>query len=174
MSSQGFTHLDPNGQAQMVDVGAKPPTARIAVARATIYLSSDTLHAIADQNLDKGEVLQVARLAGIMAAKRTDELIPLCHSLGLEQISVRFALLPAHDAIIIEATARCTGKTGVEMEALVAAQLAALTIYDMCKARDRALVLSHCFLYKKSGGRSGDFVHPDPPGPAVPDDHVWR
>lgn len=158
----------------MVDVGDKPVTARSATARAVLSLSPDTLAAIASHQIAKGEVLQVARLAGIMAAKRTDELIPLCHSLGLEQVSVRFALVPAHSAIVIEAVARCTGKTGVEMEALVAAQLAALTIYDMCKARDRALVLSHCFLYKKSGGRSGEFVHPAPPGPPLAEDQEWR
>jgi cyclic pyranopterin phosphate synthase len=158
----------------MVDVGDKPITARSATARAFVTLSPDTLDAIAHDQIAKGSVLQVARLAGIMAAKRADELIPLCHALPLDQVAIRFALLPAHSTIVIEATARCVAKTGVEMEALIAAQLAALTIYDMCKARDRAICLAHCFLYKKSGGKSGDFIHPDPPGPALSDDLDWR
>ena len=113
MSADSFTHLDAAGRAHMVDVGDKPVTARSATARAVLSLSPDTLAAIAAHQISKGEVLQVARLAGIMAVKCTDELIPLCHSLGLEQVNVRFALLPAHSAIVIEAVARCTGKTNL-------------------------------------------------------------
>jgi len=157
----------------MVDIAEKAVTHRVATARAFVRLAHDTLIAIRDGHIHKGEVLQVARLAGIMAAKRTDELIPLCHTLGLEKVSVQFLLLPGDHLIAIEATASLTGKTGVEMEAMVAVQAAALTLYDMCKSRDRGMVIEHAHLYFKSGGRSGDFTRPDPPGPAIPDDAEW-
>lgn len=162
-----LTHLDDQGQASMVDVGAKSATARRAVARAFVFMSDETLEAIAAGQVVKGEVLQVARIAGIMAAKRTDELIPLCHSLGLDHAQVRFALLPEHGAVLVEATASCQGKTGVEMEAMVAASIAALTIYDMVKGLDKGVTVEHLHLYEKTGGKSGHFTHPSAPGPAL-------
>ena len=134
-----FSHLDAQGRASMVDVSDKPVTLRQATARTFVLMSEDTLSRIKANDVAKGDVLSVARIAGIQAAKRTDELIPLCHSLGLDSVSVRFAFLPG--ALLIEATARCSGKTGVEMEAMVAASAAALTIYDMCKAVDKAMVV---------------------------------
>ncbi len=166
-----FTHLDDQGRASMVDVSDKPITRRVAVARGFVHMASETLARIQEQDIAKGDVLSVARLAGIMAAKRTDEWIPLCHSLGLDHVSVSFAFLP--DALAIEAVATCQGKTGVEMEAMIAISAAAMTIYDMCKGVDRAMVVSSLHLYRKSGGRSGDFVHPSPPGPPLHDPISW-
>lgn len=151
----------------MVDVGAKSSTTRRAVARAFVFMSDDTLDAIATQQVAKGEVLQVARIAGIMAAKRTDELIPLCHSLGLDHAQVRFAILPEHGAVLVEAIASCQGKTGVEMEAMVAASIASLTIYDMVKGLDKGVIVEHLHLHEKTGGKSGHFIHPSAPGPAL-------
>ena len=163
----------------MVDVGDKPTTSRVAVVRGCVFMQPATLHAIREHDIKKGEVLQVARLAGIMAAKRTDELIPLCHSLGLDQVDVRFLLRegdPGEAAsVVIEATARCQGKTGVEMEAMVATSAAAMTIYDMCKAIDRGMSIGPVYLHHKSGGKSGDFTHPAPPPLAnLPDDPDWE
>lgn len=151
-----FTHLDSSGAARMVDVGQKQPTAREAVAEAYVTMKVETGKAIRDNQNQKGEVLQVARLAGIMAAKRTDELIPLCHGLPLESIDVDFAFEDP-TTLRITATARVTAKTGIEMEAMTAASVAALTVYDMCKAIDRGMEVRHIRLIKKSGGKSGTY-----------------
>ena len=151
-----LTHLDASGAAAMVDVGAKGVTDRVAVASARLRTRPDVIRQIEEKALAKGDVLAVARVAGIMAAKRTAELIPLCHPLGLDSVEVAFELL--EDAVQIRASARCEGKTGVEMEALTAAAVAGLTVYDMCKAVDRAMVLERVQLEEKSGGKSGRFV----------------
>ena len=156
-----FSHLDEKGRASMVDVGAKTVTGRTAIARAMVYMQPTTLHALTDPEHPKGDVLQVARLAGIMAAKRTDELIPLCHSLGLDHVQVRFCVLS--DGVLLETTASCQGKTGVEMEAMTAASIASLTIYDMVKGVDKQVWVGMVYLHKKTGGKSGTFVHPNPP-----------
>ena len=169
-----LTHLDAQGRASMVDVGQKVPSPRQAVARAFVRMSPTTLQAIMTHQVAKGEVLQVARLAGIMAAKRTDELIPLCHSLGLDHVQVRFALLPEQGGVLIEASASCSGKTGVEMEAMMAASVAALTLYDMCKGLDKGMVIEQVHLRLKLGGKSGRFEHPDSPGGPLPSTLEWR
>ena len=153
----GLSHLDEQGRARMVDVGAKAETERVAVARARITMQSATLALIQAGSVKKGDVLTVAQIAGIQAAKRTHELIPMCHPLLLTHIAVELA--PGEAAqeawIDIEATVRTTGKTGVEMEALTAASVAALTVYDMCKAADRSMHIRDVRLVHKSGGRSG-------------------
>jgi cyclic pyranopterin phosphate synthase len=156
----GLTHLDEQGRVKMVDVGEKPITRREAVARASIAMQPATLEAIVGGTLKKGEALAAARLAGIMAAKRTHELIPLCHQIPLEVVEVEFAPAAERSALEIEARAVTQARTGVEMEALVAASAAALTIYDMAKAIDRAMVIGAIRLIRKSGGRSGDFIRP--------------
>ncbi len=157
MSNQlQLSHINATGQATMVDVGAKAVTPREAVARGFISLQKETLQLLQQNALPKGNAIETARLAGIMAAKRTGELIPLCHPLGLDFVDVQIA---AHEnGLAIEATARCHGQTGVEMEALTAVSVAALTLYDMCKAVDKMMVIGEIRLAKKSGGRSGDFV----------------
>ena len=152
------THLDDSGTAHMVDVGTKPATARRAVAGGRIAMSAGALAAIRDGNAPKGDVLSTARIAGIMAAKRTAELIPLCHPLALSKVGVDFDWLD--DGIAVTATAATTGPTGVEMEALTAASVALLTLYDMAKALDRAMVIGDVRLLEKSGGRSGDWRAP--------------
>lgn len=154
----GLTHLDSEGAARMVDVGGKPATARRAVASGIITMSPEALAAIRAGDAPKGDVLGTARLAGIMAAKRTGDLIPLCHPLGLEAVSVDFAF--EDTAIRVTATASVTGKTGVEMEAMVAASVALLTIYDMAKAIDKGMVIAEVRLIAKSGGKSGDWKAP--------------
>ncbi len=141
----------------MVDVSAKPVSDRMAKAEATVFMRPETLRIIRQKEISKGDVLEVARLAGIMATKRTDELIPLCHSLGLDSATVEFSFLD-EKSLHIESTVRVTGKTGVEMEALTAVSVAALTVYDMCKAIDRGIEISHVRLLEKSGGKSGHFV----------------
>lgn len=151
----GLTHLDSEGAARMVDVGGKPATARRAVASGIITMSPEALAAIRAGDAPKGDVLGTARLAGIMAAKRTGDVIPLCHPLGLEAVSVDFAF--EETAIRVTATASLTGKTGVEMEAMVAASVALLTIYDMAKAIDKGMVIAEVRLIAKSGGKSGDW-----------------
>ena len=153
--SKKLTHLDEQGQAKMVDVGQKQDTERLAVARGSVVMQPATLQLIIEGNLKKGDVLTVAQLAGIMAAKRTSDLIPLCHPLLLTHIDV--VCTPNLDAscVDIEATVRLRGKTGVEMEALTAVSVAALTIYDMAKAVDREMQLTEIRLAQKSGGRSG-------------------
>ncbi len=161
MSDPALSHLDSAGRARMVDVGGKPITAREAVAEGFVSLQPATVRAIADGTVPKGEVLAVARIAGIMAAKRCGELIPLCHPLGLEGVTVDFEVPPVPavgaDAvdpvrIRIEAAARVTGRTGVEMEALTAVSVAALTVYDMCKAIDKSMEIGGIRLLRKTGG----------------------
>lgn len=151
-----LTHFDEHGASRMVDTSAKPETLRQAKASAQVRMSPATLALIRDRGLAKGDVLEVARLAGIMAAKRTGELIPLCHPLPITSAVVDFTFA-ADDLLRIEATVRVFGRTGVEMEALTAASVAALTVYDMCKAVDRAMSVERIRLEEKSGGRSGDF-----------------
>lgn len=152
-----LTHFDADGRAVMVNVSEKAVTKRVAVAEARIVMQPETLALIASGSVKKGDVLGVARLAGIMAAKRTPDLIPLCHPLALSAVSVDFELDRDAHAVLIEATVRVTGKTGVEMEALTAASVAALTIYDMCKAVDRGMVIGSVQLKHKSGGKSGTY-----------------
>ncbi len=152
-----FSHFDGSGQAVMVDVSAKPISARRATARARVVMAAATLALIEAGGAKKGDVLGVARLAGIMAAKRTADLIPLCHPLPLDSVTVDLIAAPP-DAVEITATVRTTGRTGVEMEALTAASVAALTVYDMCKAVDRGMRIEALRLVAKSGGKSGDFA----------------
>lgn len=152
-----FTHLDADGRARMVDVGNKPPTRRTAVVKAVVRLSEKTYSLLVDDALPKGDVLTTAKLAGIMAAKRTSDLIPLCHPLYLTQVDVRFALDPKEFLILVEAEAKTEGQTGVEMEAMCAASVAALTIYDMCKAVQKDIVIESIRLVSKTGGKSGEF-----------------
>lgn len=153
-----LTHLDDQGNANMVDVGDKPESQRIAVAGGRVLMKPETLQLIKDGNIKKGDVLTVARIAGIMAAKRTSELIPLCHPIAINKIAVDLALDEANNAINITATVRTTGKTGVEMEALTAVSTAALTIYDMAKAVDREMRLTDIHLLEKRGGVHGDYL----------------
>lgn len=154
-----LTHLDEHGQARMVDVGGKPDSARKAVATGRIRLSAEALAAVRDGSGPKGDVLGAARIAGIMAAKKTAELIPLCHSLALDTVSIEFAF--EDDAIRATATASLTGRTGVEMEAMTATSLALLTIYDMAKALDKGMVIEGVRLLAKSGGKSGEWRAPE-------------
>lgn len=156
--SKQLTHLDEQGRADMVDVGDKPETDRLAVAAGSVYMQPETLRLIRDGQMKKGDVLTVARIAGIMAAKRTAELIPLCHPIPLTKIGVEMEFDDASNAIHITAQARTTGKTGVEMEALTAVSVAALTIYDMAKAVDRAMRISDIRLLEKRGGVHGDYL----------------
>jgi cyclic pyranopterin phosphate synthase len=158
-----LTHLDEHGRARMVDVGHKDDTQREAIAKGRVLMQPQTLALIQDRSIAKGDVLAVAQVAGIMAAKRTQELIPMCHPLLLTHVSLNFEPRPPEQpnglaSIEISATVRTTGKTGVEMEALTAVSVAGLTIYDMCKAVDRAMQLDAVRLVRKSGGKSGDFV----------------
>jgi|SRR6185295_12587451 len=152
-----LSHFDSEGASRMVDVGAKEITARLARASGQVHMAPATLALIRDRKLAKGDVLAVARLAGIMAAKRTSELIPLCHPLGLDSVELAFAF-PDDHTVAIEATARVTARTGVEMEALTAVTVAALTIYDMCKSVDRAMTIDQIRLEEKSGGKSGHYT----------------
>jgi len=154
----GLTHLDEQGRARMVDVGEKAETRREAIARGRVSLRPETLRMIVGGSAPKGDVLAAARIAGIMAAKRTPELIPLCHALLLTHVSVQIAPDAAGEALEIEATVRTKGQTGVEMEALTAVSVAALTIYDMCKAVDREMRIGDIRLAQKRGGRSGELV----------------
>jgi cyclic pyranopterin phosphate synthase len=155
--SKTLTHFDARGNAHMVDVGAKEVTERVAVAKASVVMQAATLKLIKDKKAAKGDVLAVAQLAGIMAAKRTSELIPLCHPLQLSNVEVKLSLDIKRKAVDIEATCKLKGRTGVEMEALTAASVAALTVYDMCKSVDRGMVISEVKLLHKSGGKSGTF-----------------
>jgi cyclic pyranopterin phosphate synthase len=154
----GFTHFDAAGNAAMVDVSAKPVTDRTATARARVAMEPATLAMIQAGTAKKGDVLGVARIAGIMAAKRTAELIPLCHPLPISAVSVELTADAAGSAVEIAATVRTTGQTGVEMEALTAASVAALTVYDMCKSVDRSMRIEALRLTHKAGGKSGEFV----------------
>nr|PZN71486.1 MAG: cyclic pyranopterin monophosphate synthase MoaC [Bacillota bacterium] len=155
-----LTHLDERGHARMVDVGAKPETERVAVARAEVRMRPETLALIQSGGVPKGDVLGVARVAGIMAAKRTGELIPLCHPLPITQASVDFAFDEKESRVLIESRVSTVGRTGVEMEALTACAVAALTIYDMAKAVDKEMVIGAIRLVKKTGGKSGTFIRP--------------
>lgn len=156
-----FTHLDEKGRARMVDVSAKRATSREAVARGRVLMKPETARAIEKQTVAKGDVLAVAKIAGVMAAKRTSDLIPLCHPLEFTAVDVAFRTDARRGEIEIEAAVRTRGRTGVEMEALTAVSAAALTIYDMCKAADRAMTLSDIQLVLKRGGKSGTFRRKD-------------
>jgi cyclic pyranopterin phosphate synthase len=152
-----LTHIDKKGRIKMVDVSNKGTTLREAVAAGSIKMEKETLKLITDKNVAKGDVLETARLAGIMAAKKTCELIPLCHQLNLSTVSIDFKVDKRRSRINIETKAKCKGWTGVEMEALVAASTAALTNYDMCKAVDKGMIISDIMLMKKTGGKSGEW-----------------
>jgi cyclic pyranopterin phosphate synthase len=152
-----LTHLDSKGRARMVDVSAKDVTVRLAIASGRVTMRPETLRLIAAGSAPKGDVLAAARLAGIMAAKRTADLVPLCHPLPLDSITVELECDEAQSAVAITASCKTTGRTGVEMEALTAVTVAALTVYDMCKAVDRAMVIGEVCLLHKSGGRSGTY-----------------
>lgn len=152
-----LTHLDQKGRARMVDVSSKPSTLREARASASVNMKRQTLRLIKEGRVPKGDVLASARVAGIMAAKKTPELIPLCHPLNLASVEVDLKLQPTKGRVLITSRAVCTGQTGVEMEALTAAATAALTVYDMCKAVDREMTISEVMLLEKKGGRSGEF-----------------
>ncbi len=152
-----FTHIDDEGRVRMVDVTDKKTTARSAVAAGAIFMSSETFELIRNQKVKKGNVLETARIAGIMAAKKTSELIPMCHPLNITHVQVDFTLDEAQGCIGIEATVRIIDQTGVEMEALTAVSVAALTVYDMCKSYDKEMTISKIQLLKKSGGKSGTF-----------------
>jgi cyclic pyranopterin phosphate synthase len=156
----GLTHLDESGAARMVDVGGKDVTAREARAQAHISMSAATLDLIREGNVPKGDVFATARLAGVMAAKKAPELIPLCHPINLDSVVVDFEIDDDRTGLKILATARATDRTGVEMEALVAAGVAALTVYDMCKAADRGMEISSLRLLSKTGGKSGAWEAP--------------
>jgi cyclic pyranopterin phosphate synthase len=160
-SGASLSHIDEAGKVRMVDVGSKPDTERVAVARGSVVMQPETLGLIKSSGFDKGDVLGVARVAGIMAAKETAHLIPLCHPLPLHQVIVDFELDAARSAVNITATTKTTAKTGVEMEALTAVSVAALTIYDMCKSADRGMRIDAVRLVSKSGGKSGDIVLED-------------
>ncbi|HLS67720.1 MAG TPA: cyclic pyranopterin monophosphate synthase MoaC [Kiloniellales bacterium] len=153
----GFTHFDAEGRAVMVDVSDKEETERVAVAAGEIVMEPETLARIRDGAVTKGDVLSVARLAGIMGAKRTPDLIPLCHPLALTKVTLDLAIRPDRNAVEITATCKLKGRTGVEMEALTAVSVAALTIYDMCKAVDRGMRIDNIRLIHKSGGKSGTY-----------------
>ncbi len=152
-----LTHLDKDGRASMVDVGNKETTSREAVAEGSVYMAPATLSAIRDGAVPKGDVLASARIAGIMAAKRTPDLIPLCHPLPLTKISIDFKIDEPQNRVIITAAVRCKGRTGVEMEALTAVSVAALTIYDMAKALEKTMTIGDVQLLQKRGGKSGDW-----------------
>ena len=155
--AEEFSHMHTDGSVTMVDVGRKEESVRIAVAGAVVEMSAATLDLLQRAALPKGDVLTTAKIAGIMAAKRTSELIPMCHPLALDYVDIRFEIHAAPPRIELEAEARCTGRTGVEMEALVAAQMAAATIYDMCKAAQKDIRITNVRLLRKSGGKSGEF-----------------
>jgi len=152
-----LTHLDEKGRAKMVDVSEKQITRREAVARGSVYMKPDTIKLIKDRKIPKGDVFSVAKIAGIAAAKKTSELIPLCHPLSIASVDIDFDLNGKKNKVEIEARVKVVGQTGVEMEALTAVSVAALTIYDMCKAVDKEMVISDIMLMEKKGGRSGHF-----------------
>jgi len=156
--SNDFTHFNEEGRAKMVEVGEKLNTRREAVAVGSIHMMPETLKRIVDKNIRKGDVLAVSQVAGIMAAKQTSNLIPMCHNINLTGADINFSIDEKNSKIDIEAIVRTTGKTGVEIEALTAVSTAALTIYDMCKAVDRGMTITEIKLIKKTGGKSGDFL----------------
>ena len=153
-----LTHVDKKGKARMVDVTAKEITEREAVAKGSIFMKRDTLKAILANEIKKGDVLGTAKIAGIMAAKKTGDLIPLCHPLNIDSVDILFEPIQKTNCIDITAIAKASGKTGVEMEALAAVSVAALTIYDMCKAMDKGMIISDIRLIKKTGGKSGTYL----------------
>ena len=155
-----LTHFDEEGKAIMVDVGDKDSTRRVAVARCYVTMQPETLTRILENQVEKGDVFGVARLAGIMAAKKTPELIPLCHPLLINSVTVELSPDTARSRVEIEATVKVNGQTGVEMEALTAVTVAGLTVYDMCKAVDKTMTVGNVRLVEKSGGRSGHFINP--------------
>ena len=157
-SDSQFTHFDAAGQAHMVDVGAKQETHRVAVAAGTIRMRPETLALVAAGNAKKGDVLGIARIAAIMGAKRTSDLVPLCHPLALTKVGVEFEIDAAASSVHCRAQVETVGKTGVEMEALTAVQVGLLTIYDMCKAADRGMVMTDVRVLEKHGGKSGDWT----------------
>ncbi|MEY3610599.1 MAG: molybdenum cofactor biosynthesis protein [Pseudomonadota bacterium] len=159
--SQPLTHFDAHGQAHMVDVSDKAATRRSATAQGRIRMLPETLHLIEQGTAKKGDVLGIARIAGIQAAKKTSDLIPLCHPIALTRVAMSFEVEPVTHSVLCHATAECTGPTGVEMEALTAVQVALLTIYDMCKAVDRGMTITDVRLLEKHGGKSGSFVARD-------------
>jgi cyclic pyranopterin phosphate synthase len=150
-----LSHIDKEGRAAMVDVSGKPSTQREAAASGSVYLKRETMKMIADNKIAKGNVFETARLAGIMAAKRTGELIPLCHPLNLSSVRIDIKAERTKGRIVVDSRVRCSGQTGVEMEALTAVSVAALTVYDMCKAIDKGMVISDIMLLEKRGGKSG-------------------
>jgi len=162
-----FTHLDPLGRARMVDVTPKEPSHRRAVARCKVFMQPQTTVAVANREVTKGDVLAVARVAGIQAAKRTAELIPLCHPLPITRVTVNFELDESNPGVLCTAQVESMGRTGVEMEALAAVQIGLLTIYDMCKAADRGMVMGEIRVLEKHGGKSGDWVAPGGATPAI-------
>jgi cyclic pyranopterin phosphate synthase len=153
-----LSHLDEQGRARMVDVSEKETTSRIAIARGTVHMRRETLALILEDKIEKGDVFSVARVAGIMAAKKTSELIPMCHLLNITSIEIDLTPQQEPARVDIEASVRVSGKTGVEMEAMTAVSVAGLTIYDMCKAVDREMSIGEIRLFKKSGGKSGTFI----------------
>ncbi len=155
-----LTHFDKSGRSKMVDVTHKQDTAREAVAQATVIMQPETLRRILDRRIEKGDVLGVAQTAGIMAAKKTAELIPMCHSLNITSVEMEFLPDETRHCITVQAQVKLTGKTGVEMEALTAVSIASLTIYDMCKAVDRGIIIADIKLLRKSGGKSGRYERP--------------
>ncbi len=159
MSEAGFTHLDPLGRARMVDVTPKEPTHRRAIARGRVSMTTETASAVAQGAIKKGDVLAVARVAGIQAAKRASDLLPLCHPLLVGAVAINFEINDS--SIEVEAQVETVDRTGVEMEALTACSVSALTIYDMCKSMDRGMVIGEVALWEKTGGRSGHYRRPD-------------
>ena len=153
-----FTHLDKNGNAKMVDVSLKDVTVREAVAIGKVFMKADTLKMIKDSTIPKGDVAATARIAGIMAAKRTGDLIPMCHNIPIDSVKVDIKYDHDENCVCLKAAAKCTWKTGIEMEVLTAVSVAALTIYDMCKAVDKTMVIKDIKLIKKTGGKSGDYI----------------
>ena len=159
MADHGFTHLDPAGRARMVDVTPKDPSHRRAIAQGRVLMTAETALAVAQGAIKKGDVLAVARVAGIQAAKRCSDLIPLCHPLLVGAVTVNFEILDT--SIVVESQVETVDRTGVEMEALTACSVAALTVYDMCKSKDRSMVISDIALWEKTGGRSGYYRRED-------------
>lgn len=159
MPDQKLTHLDEHGRARMIDVGAKPDTERIAIAKGEVHMKPETLELIRAGQMKKGDVLTIAQVAGITASKRTSELIPLCHPLPLTKVGVDLVLDDSLPGVIITATTKTVGKTGVEMEALTAVSVAALTIYDMAKAAEKTMRIQNIRLVEKHGGQSGDVIN---------------
>ncbi len=155
--SDGFSHMDSDGNARMVDVSAKKDSQRTAIVRCLVRLSPETLSLLKENALPKGDVLTTAKIAGIQAAKRTADMIPMCHPLPISYVDIRFSVDDADSTIELEAEVRTTYKTGIEMEALIGAQVAAATIYDMCKAVQKDIIIDNCRLVFKSGGKSGTF-----------------